>query len=719
MPFIVTCDHCRAKLRTAARLADGRSVDCAKCGAAFVIRADNQRDEAAPAAGPGWEVVEDEPAPAAKPPARRRAAAEVAEDDDRPRKKARPAGNEDEENDRPRKKAAARRDEDDEDRPRRSRRARDDEDDEDDEDDRPRKRAGRGRVYWWVGGGLAAALLVGAGLFFLLRKPSGPDAEVEQALATRPKRELPKDLFAYWPGEQHTLEYADLTAPGASPFVGDGAKALGLTPDQVGRRLYCSARAASGEKVEVYGLKAAFDLPAAARANGFEAVKVAGGTVFRTSRVQVFQPSPTVVVACDQGFAGFDVKDPPTQKTEELMRRGPGDTKVPDGLWELLQEVSGFPAFSGSIPRAGDDLLPVKARFHVSGSGRTADGAESESLTCDAYASPEEAKRAEAARRQLEERLAEKFPNQKDRRKDARTWVQDNRVYTYRKTPVTPAPPGPKLPDPPPPGLSAADHAKKLKDLGLPAPRDVKALLTYLPSQTVSLTYTDCAAQRAAGKDHVYLPDAFVLGQLGLDGNAVERWAQLSESTTAGNYHTVVTYLLGADRSLDKTAKADGKGVRKQVVDGKTTYLATFSSKPVVLFQPDPRTVVSVSRNLGPASPDPALVARVLALTPETAKPPDGLAEALRDVSGFPTVSIFPREMHGLTGAARARYHATATNPDPKRKETCQVEPFPTAAAAAAAAADRQKSETPKPDTVRAAWAHGNTLYAYARTTTP
>src|SRR2546421_250363 len=153
MPYLITCDHCGTSLRTRACRPAGDVIDCPKCGDRFEVRAGNKREEAPTAA---WEVVGDE-GPANLP-----------------------------------KKTAHR---------------------DDDEDDRPRRRrrsSGGGRLPVWIGLAVGGALLVGVGLFFLLRgSDGGPPAEVAKALAGRPKGDLPKELFAYWSPEQTPINYTD------------------------------------------------------------------------------------------------------------------------------------------------------------------------------------------------------------------------------------------------------------------------------------------------------------------------------------------------------------------------------------------------------------------------------------------------------------------------------------------------------------------------------
>ena len=151
MPIPVTCSSCPAKMN-APDAAAGKKVKCPKCQQIITVPA--------PAAAPGFEVVEDEPAPK-KPtvsvPAKPKSKAVVEIDD------------EEDEDEKPRKKKSAKAvvDDDDDDRPRKKRRAVA-EDDEDDDDDRPRKkrkkqRAGEGgtSLVRNIVGGVVLLVLLG------------------------------------------------------------------------------------------------------------------------------------------------------------------------------------------------------------------------------------------------------------------------------------------------------------------------------------------------------------------------------------------------------------------------------------------------------------------------------------------------------------------------------------------------------------------------------
>lgn len=145
MPIPVVCSGCSARLN-APDAAAGKAVKCPKC----------QKTVSVPAASPGFEVVEDEPAPV--PPKK---AAPV---DDAPRRKtARPTRRDPDEDERPAAKRPARDNRDDDDRPRKKTRRAVEEDD--DEDDRPRGRKRQSEARG--GAGLLIAVAV-AGLLLLL-----------------------------------------------------------------------------------------------------------------------------------------------------------------------------------------------------------------------------------------------------------------------------------------------------------------------------------------------------------------------------------------------------------------------------------------------------------------------------------------------------------------------------------------------------------------------
>jgi hypothetical protein len=156
MAFSITCPKCTAKLKTAAAIPIGRSVQCPKCKTSFAVSDENMEEVsdgkpmAAPApAKPSRPAAAAAAAKPAAAPARSsrnddenddRASRRLAElngtpksrkrddDDDRPRSRKR----DEDEDDKPRSR---KRDEDDDDRPRSRKR-----DEDDDDDDRPRSR---------------------------------------------------------------------------------------------------------------------------------------------------------------------------------------------------------------------------------------------------------------------------------------------------------------------------------------------------------------------------------------------------------------------------------------------------------------------------------------------------------------------------------------------------------------------------------------------------
>ena len=149
---VVTCPKCPTKLK----VPDGASgnTKCPKCGTMFSV--------SAPAAGSGFEVVDDKPAapsapakpaapaagsrPVMKPLPQKAEEPDFEEVDEKPKKRSRDDDDDDDDDDRPRKKK--RRDDDDDDdddepRSKKKKRSRDDDDDDDDDDDRPRKKKGK------------------------------------------------------------------------------------------------------------------------------------------------------------------------------------------------------------------------------------------------------------------------------------------------------------------------------------------------------------------------------------------------------------------------------------------------------------------------------------------------------------------------------------------------------------------------------------------------
>lgn len=402
MPFILTCDHCQAKLRTAAEVVAGRVVTCPKCGDQFEARSDNQREEGK--AAPTWEVVEDDP-----PPRRSASRREWEEDDDELVR----------------------------------RRSRDDDWDED--DDRPRRRenresrgkSGRSKLALWIGGGAAVLLLIGVGVYFATRGgSSGVTADRQGARAAeevdaRPKRELPPELFAFWPGEPYWITFSDHTfAPEtdatAKVTLTDQAKALGLSADQVMHSVNYSGLMASG-RVVGYSLRGPIDLRQNATRAKWKELKTPMGAVFQgTSSTdqpfQAFQPKPNIVVILQPStslvYAATD-----TKLAEEMMKRGSGDKSIPAALWELMHEVSTFPRVSGKVCGKDEEFMRIDAKYRVDGYARSP--TQTEELTCWEFPSPDEAKRAEVAQKQVNNQTGTgSRPG-----REVRYWIKGNRLY--------------------------------------------------------------------------------------------------------------------------------------------------------------------------------------------------------------------------------------------------------------------------------------------------
>jgi hypothetical protein len=380
MPYLITCDHCGTGLRTRTRRAVGDVIDCPKCGDRFEVRADNQRKEAG---GEG--------------PAAKKAARQVESDED-------------------------------EDRPRRRRRR----DEDEDYDDRPR-RTKRGRLYLCIGLGVTGALLVGVGLFFLLRgSGSGPPPEAAKALKNRPKRDLPKDLFAYWPGEQFQIHYTDYTAGGnpPSPSVGPVTRQLGVTGDHVVRSLSMNDQGGGTVTVSVYELRGSFDLRAATARGKWDAIPVGGGTVYRSggsdNRTQVIQPKPNVLIIL--GYTMYADRD--TALAADLLRLG-SDNRIPPEMWDAMKEVSGYPQIHAAAGLPGDPMLGKHNKYMATGRGWELD---QEYFTCYVHANAALAKEIERVHHQIMDAMAKTMPEQRDRLRGYHVWRTDNRIYVLAKS---------------------------------------------------------------------------------------------------------------------------------------------------------------------------------------------------------------------------------------------------------------------------------------------
>jgi hypothetical protein len=163
MAFSITCPKCSAKLKTAAAIPIGRSVQCPKCKTSFAVSDDNMEEvadgkpmaaaPAKPAAKPAAAAAKPSAALSKLTPARSNRDDDDDDDDDRPRKRGAETNgtpksrkrDDDDDDDRPRSR---KRDDDEDERPRSKKRDDDDDDrprskkrDDDDDDNRERKRS--------------------------------------------------------------------------------------------------------------------------------------------------------------------------------------------------------------------------------------------------------------------------------------------------------------------------------------------------------------------------------------------------------------------------------------------------------------------------------------------------------------------------------------------------------------------------------------------------
>ncbi|MBM3978804.1 MAG: hypothetical protein FJ304_00700 [Planctomycetes bacterium] len=455
MPAVITCDSCSAKLRTPVAPL-GKTVKCPKCGTAFVVTATNAQEVGAPKPAPSFEVVDDEPpapkpAPAPAPKAKSKPvveveaevadeveAAEVAEEDDTPPKRKKKGRDDDERPTRNRKK----RDEEDDDDDRPTRKKRRDEDYEDDDDRTSRKKKGGkqggSKLPLIIGGSVLALLLLGVGGYFAFSggdkggdgkggdtKGGNSSKGNESTLNTRPKRDVSKDLFVYWPTQRHTLTYTDFAGPRTTPAtLPSDAAAFGVTPDMVLCGL--SSTELSSDNVVAYTLKAPFDLAKGAEKAKWREIKVGDKTAYRHPLLgqAVFQPKPTVLVV----VARFGNAEPNSKLIEELWARTPESAPFPDAFWSVLQEVSGYESFSGRVPKPGDEFVSATAKYRIDGYANTE--THRENLTIFEYTNEAEAKRAETSYKQIDSSLGGKTT------REVSYEVVGARLYRFTKTPL-------------------------------------------------------------------------------------------------------------------------------------------------------------------------------------------------------------------------------------------------------------------------------------------
>jgi hypothetical protein len=236
-----------------------------------------------------------------------------------------------------------------------------------------------------IGAGVLLLLLVGVAVYFATRGSdesssggagggdgtggTGSSLVSASKIGIRPKRELPRHVFAYVPTARHSVELTTHTGPYAHlrrPLELDEMRELAVPEEQITHVLRCSA---AGGLVYVYATKNPTDLAKTARAKKWTEQRVASGTTFyrpvppERQVLVAIQPGPNVLV-----FVGRKAdKSLNTELIEELFRRTAADNPLPRELWGLLEEVSGYNLIVGGVSMPGDETVKVDGRFCARG----------------------------------------------------------------------------------------------------------------------------------------------------------------------------------------------------------------------------------------------------------------------------------------------------------------------------------------------------------------
>jgi hypothetical protein len=248
----------------------------------------------------------------------------------------------------------------------------------------------------------------------------------------------------YYPTDKYMFDFVDYTRGGeefSNPLGNHSEllKKLGLKETQVAQRMhYSTIRVANGESVDVLMLNEPFDAAPGVAAMKYEEAKINGGILFRDPNKSdgFIQPKPNIVILITK----FEFQKMDSKLAEELLKRTPEIGKMSEGMWEQLQEVSGYSKISGHVSVQGDEFIPIADKYRADGH-RTTD-THRETLTCWTYASPEQAKQAKDAfekmMSKLEEMIGEDLKKKgitpKKNTREDRYWTNGSRLYRFSMT---------------------------------------------------------------------------------------------------------------------------------------------------------------------------------------------------------------------------------------------------------------------------------------------
>lgn len=454
MPFLITCLHCQARLRAAAALPVGRSLKCPKCSESFTIDEENQQEVSSSS--------ENQPVAPAK-----RSAEKV-----EPKSK--------------------------------GRREEEERDDDYGEEDRPRKKSNSGgkgkkklqsssnlKLSLFIGGGIVVVLVIGIGIFFALRegekkdfstqanatqdgnKTSGegktsngrkrdPNLPQEPAInPARPKRPLPKDLFAYYPGNEFSISYFDprLNAElegdeGFSRFL--ECDALGFEPDKIIHHIRFDSHLDENAKyalpyfIEALEVETDINLDELKNKRLYTIKTHPMGNIkiyeitweFRGSPFYVIFPKPKQILVLHPNNSNPDFTEAKVklEVAQDVLARVAKGNKIDDGFWSMIEEVSGYPRISADY----DPPLFHEIKINRMAMGTLKKEKVEEYYVCEAHANEAEAEdqamlvvnSAKLIQRAPKQRNTNRFrqpqsPPAPHAKRDSVVWVKGSLVYYF------------------------------------------------------------------------------------------------------------------------------------------------------------------------------------------------------------------------------------------------------------------------------------------------
>ena len=490
MPYVITCDHCQARMRSPAKVPVGRTVKCPKCSNPVTVSTANQAEvsgsptpptkkDPVPARKPEQPTKTTRPVTAAVAPAKTKTATtsndyEVVDEVEPKPSTARPKPTREKEIPQPRRAATAQQ-------------ADSDEEFEEGKQNLPRekpreparKSSNKLLLLLLIGaGGLGfMTLLAAGGIYYFLKDfvedkaplvlngppppvptngeptnpqaPPGEDGAAMTAKLLPSTRELPEDLLNYYPMQDYQVQYryhpanVDAVVILKSKLTSQGIpERLGITPEQVENWLYFrTLQSNTAPHVYVVTLMQPFDLAAIAPTREFEAVPSSNNAppLYRCvaqyrNKELVFQPKPNTIVVIERTYG--ELGDQEVTFARQLQARDLTVKQIPEGMRKLQKTASGFQDMTCNVVHREDNLGRVLAKHRIQATARYAD--HFESLRAYEFSSPADALRGKGFYDEADRVLTSGKSTPKDSTVTRSSWVDGSTWYEFQHFQLTP-----------------------------------------------------------------------------------------------------------------------------------------------------------------------------------------------------------------------------------------------------------------------------------------